>query len=358
MSRIRIGSIHMRLKVGLAPRIPRAHPTRIRQRSATEKILLRLLLAMTIAPWLHALPAQAQAMSTFVSRLGSDSGPCTAAAPCQTLQRALAKTRAGGQISALDSGNFGSVTINQAVSISGSGATGVLATSGVTGITINAGANDIINLQGLDIDGAGSGANGIQFNTGGLLTIQDSVIRGFSNGINFQPNGSSALSVGNTVVSSNSTGISFQSSATSTGILNAVHLVNNGTGIAALGASSTGSASVTVQNSLVVNNGTIGILSGGFSAVMVANSTIAGNAVGLEAQNTGATLQVAGSTLTGNGTGMLAANGGQLLSGRGNSVDGNSSGNSIPSASPPPTFNLMVSASTNRSARSRSTARP
>src|SRR5262249_18338994 len=106
---------------------------------------------------------------------------------------------------------------------------------------------------------------------------------------------STALSVGDTVVSSNSTGISFQNSATSTGILNAVQLVNNGTGIAALGASSTGSASVTVQNSLVVNNGTIGILSGGFSAVMVANSTIAGNADGLEAQNAGAMLQVAGS---------------------------------------------------------------
>jgi hypothetical protein len=43
----------------------------------------------------------------------------------------------------------------------------------------------IINLQGLDIDGAGSGASGIQFNTGGSLNVQNSVIRGFSNGINF-----------------------------------------------------------------------------------------------------------------------------------------------------------------------------
>jgi hypothetical protein len=108
---------------------------------------------------------------------------------------------------------------------------------------------------------------------------------------------------------------------------------------------------VTVQNSVVVNNGTIGILSGGFSAVMVANSTIAGNGVGLEAQNAGATLQVAGSTLTGNGTGMLAANGGQLLSGRGNSIGGNSRGNSIPTTSsppPPPPAQLLVSRSIDR----------
>jgi hypothetical protein len=49
----------------------------------------------------------------------------------------------------------------------------VLATSSVTGITINTGANDIINLRGLEIDGAGSGANGILFNTGGLFSDDD-----------------------------------------------------------------------------------------------------------------------------------------------------------------------------------------
>jgi hypothetical protein len=129
---------------------------------------------------------------------------------------------------------------------------------------INASANDIINLQGLDIDGAGSGANGIRFNTGASLNVQNSVIRGFSNGTNFQPNGSSALSVGNTLVSNNATGIRFQNSAISTGILNDVQLVKNGTDIVALGTSSTGPATVTIQNGVVANNGTVGILSGLF----------------------------------------------------------------------------------------------
>jgi hypothetical protein len=187
----------MRSRLGLPPRTHGAHPTRTHQRSTIGKIVLWLLLAMTIAPWLHALPAQAQAMRTFVSGLGQDSNPCTATAPCQTLQAALAKTLAEGQISALDSANYGYV--NKAVSIiSARRATGVLATSSVAGITITAGANDIINLQGLDIDGAGSGADGIQFNSGASLNVQNSVIRGFSNGINFQPNGSTALSVGTT----------------------------------------------------------------------------------------------------------------------------------------------------------------
>jgi hypothetical protein len=142
----------------------------------------------------------------------------------------------------------GYVTINKAISITGLSTTGVLATSGVSGITINAGANDTINLQGLDIDGAGSGANGIQFNTGASLNVRNSVIRGFSNGITFQPNGSSTLSVGSTLISNNSTGISFQNSAISTGILNDLQLVNNGTGIVALGTSSTAPAAVTIAS--------------------------------------------------------------------------------------------------------------
>src|SRR5437588_9692714 len=144
----RIGSIRMRSKPALPPSIQGTHPTRLRQRSTMGRIVLCLLLAMTIVPWLHALPAQAQAIGTFVSGLGDDRNPCTVAAPCKTLQAALAKTLAGGQIFALDSADYGYVTINQAVSIiSGHGVTGVLATSSVTGVTINAGTNDTINLQ-------------------------------------------------------------------------------------------------------------------------------------------------------------------------------------------------------------------
>ena len=179
----------------------------------------------------------------------SDGNPCTVTSPCKTIQAALALTLAGGEIYALNSANYGSVTINQAVSIiGGHGATGVLAAS-VTGVTINAGPNDIVNLRGLDIDGAGSGTNGIQFNTGASLNIDDSVIRGFTNGISFQPSGSSALSVGSTLISNNSTGIMFQNAAASTGVLNDVQVVNNGSGIVALGASSTSPANLTVQSS-------------------------------------------------------------------------------------------------------------
>jgi len=70
-----------------------------------------------------------------------------ARAQCQTLQAALAKTLAGGQICALDSANYGYATINKISIVSARGATGALATSSITGITINAGANDTITCK-------------------------------------------------------------------------------------------------------------------------------------------------------------------------------------------------------------------
>ena len=53
----------------------------------------------------------------------------------------------------------------------------MLVPSGGTGITINAGPTDVINLRGLIIEGAGVGQNGIIFNTGGVLTIENCVVR-------------------------------------------------------------------------------------------------------------------------------------------------------------------------------------
>jgi hypothetical protein len=331
-----IGSIFMRSNPGFSPYLRHARTADV-DRSPPGKILLGLLLAITWGSWLSAVPAEAQATGTHVSGVGKDTNACTAAAPCLTLQAALAKTAAGGQIYPLDSANYGYVTINKAVSIlAGRGATGVLATSGLTGVTINASPNDIITLQGLDIDGAGSGASGIQFVSGASLNIQDSVIRGFSNGINFQPSGSSALLVARTLISSNPTGINFRSTAASAGVLNDVQLVNNGTGIAAVGTSSAGPATVTIQNSVVANNSSIGLLSGSYSALRVANSTVANNGVGLEAQTAGGLLQVSQSTITANSTGWLVTDGGQVVSSSGNSIGGNTSGNTAPPTSPSP----------------------
>jgi hypothetical protein len=228
------------------------------------------------------------------------------------------------------------VTITKAISIVSDGVTGgIMAASGGTGITINAGPNDVIDLHGLDIEGQGSGASGIVFNTGGSLNIQSCVIRGFTSvGINFEPTASSALTVSDTLVSDNTagTGIILQNmgSGIASGAFSHVEVVNNGAGVSVVDSNSIGSINVTIESSAVANNSAVGILANGSAVfVTVVNSTIANNGVGLQAQS-GALAHIGQSTTTGNQTGLLVSTSGQVISSGQNSISGNQSGNTVP----------------------------
>jgi len=290
------------------------------------KIALLLVPAMVIVLLLHAV---AQATSprlqlvmqtrTYVSGLGKDNSPCTASMPCQTFQAALNTTIAGGEIFVLDSANYGPVSINKAVTIASEGAVGgVLALSGA-GITINAGPNDVVTLRGLAIDGNNSGSVGIQFNSGPSLSIQNSVIRNFTNsGINFTPNSKSTLLVSDTVVTNNkSNGVVVVSgSGAVNGALNRVVASANGVGIFVYGSNTN---VIITDTNAGNNNYGVGASS---SAVMVRNSTISNNAVGLAADQA-AIIRVGQSTVTANATAWQATNGAQVQSYRNNNVSGN-----------------------------------
>src|SRR4051812_35149427 len=166
-------------------------------------ILHLLMRAAIMTPLLYAAaqansrrigPAPTPQIRTYVSGLGDDSGPCTETAPCRTFQTAIGLTLAGGEIFVLDSADYGPATIDKALTItSEGGVAGVLATKGA-GIKVYAGANDVVNLRGLDIDGSGRADTGIYFYSGQALSIQKSTVRRFVNsGINFIPSGSSTL---------------------------------------------------------------------------------------------------------------------------------------------------------------------
>jgi len=60
-----------------------------------------------------AVAAHAQATRTWVSGVGDDINPCSRTAPCKTFASAMSKTAPGGEISVLDPGGFGSITINK-----------------------------------------------------------------------------------------------------------------------------------------------------------------------------------------------------------------------------------------------------
>jgi len=209
--------------------------------------------------------AQAQANRTFVSGQGSDSNPCSLAAPCRSFAGALAQTNAGGEITILDPAGYGTVTINKAVSIvnDGVGEAGVTAASAVDAITVSAGSNDVVNLRGLTLVGGGIGKNGVNFISGFKLRIQNSVIRGFTgNGINSVTTGNftGTLSVSDTIVSDNQLhGILIQpsgSQAESEVLLVRVQSIGNGfDGFFFNGGSATGTLSALATDSIASENG-------------------------------------------------------------------------------------------------------
>ena len=76
-----------------------------------------LLGAMAVSLLACTAPAAAQATRTWVSGTGDDANPCSRTAPCKTFAGAISKTAAGGEISVLDPGGFGAVTITKSISI-------------------------------------------------------------------------------------------------------------------------------------------------------------------------------------------------------------------------------------------------
>src|SRR5262249_4943843 len=117
------------------------------------KLALSAIAASLLALNFISNPAQAQTR-VFVSATGSDSNPCTFAAPCRAFQHAHDVVAAGGEIDVLDPAGYGAVTITKAISIQGHGFAGIAVPSGGTGIFINAGAFDRVHLAGLLIDGS------------------------------------------------------------------------------------------------------------------------------------------------------------------------------------------------------------
>ena len=84
------------------------------------RLLLRAILPV-VALLLTGTLASAQATRTWVSGVGDDANPCSRTAPCKTFAGAISKTAPAGEIDALDSGGFGTITITKAISIVGVG---------------------------------------------------------------------------------------------------------------------------------------------------------------------------------------------------------------------------------------------
>jgi hypothetical protein len=252
-----------------------------------RKTLLSLatLCCGVLATMLVAAPANAQATRTWVSGVGDDANPCSRTAPCKTFAGAISKTAPAGEINVLDPGGFGGVTITKSITISSEGFEAGVLVSGTNGINVSAGATDEVRLIGLDIEGLGTGLDGIKVFSGLRVYVLNCRIHHFSgNGINMASTTSGArLFVQNSFISQNGTaaatngGININGTANIGSLVDTVLDSNQNFGSRASGASN-----VVAHTRTIVNNSPAAILlaSGGagfsFGPSNVYSGTITG----------------------------------------------------------------------------------
>ena len=294
------------------------------------------VLAIAIFMFAFASMAQAQATRTWVSGVGDDANPCSRTAPCKTFAGAISKTAACGEISVLDPGGFGAVTITKSITIDGTGTLAGILAAGTTGIIINAAATDVITLRGISIDGACTGIRGINVLQAKTVNVEDCVIFRFAGeGILVNETSDLNLNVRNTVIRDNTgDGISATTSSGSLrvrGTLDNVRLSGNGNGLHAKSGTL-----ITARNCVFSNNTTNGIFadataSSGAAVVFVAASQISLNGGnGVRAGNAGnlgtSGIEIAQNQIDSNtGNGVLISTNGLVNTFSNNSIQGNGS---------------------------------
>jgi hypothetical protein len=242
-----------------------------------------------------ASQAGAQASRTWVSGLGDDLNPCARTLPCMTFSAALAETEAGGQISAIDPGDFGPVTITKAVTIDVSNVKGSVLNTSSSAIVVDAGAGDDIVLRGLDINGGDApgapacrygGDSGVRVVSARSVRIEDSRIGRQQKAIEVVPTNAASVFV------------------------NRVEIADNCTNGIIAAPTGTGTAAVTIRNSTISNSGTALSVARGATA-WLSGSMLFKNALAYQTLGTGVindygTNQLVANTADGAATNHLA----------------------------------------------------
>ena len=217
--------------------------------------------AMAMAAPSHA---SAQATRTWVSGVGDDVNPCSRTAPCKTFAGAISKTAAGGEIDCLDPGGFGAITITKSITIDCNGVIGGVLYSAGSGVTVN-GTDIVVTLRNIQINGLGTGTNGVRFFNGKRVILENVFITG---------------------------------NATAGVVVNSM----------------AGSGHLVINNSEIVNGTNDGIRVS-YGVTSVNNSTIAGNSIFALIAENGGVINANNNMITYNGIAVQAGNGGAGQSG-------------------------------------------
>jgi hypothetical protein len=288
----------------------------------------------------------AQATRTWVSGVGDDVNPCSRTAPCKTFAGAISKTAAGGEINCLDSGGFGSVTTTKSITIKCEGCIGGILAAGTFGVNVNDSASGspgtaIVTISGLDIEGIGSGTNGIQFLSGATLHVHKTQIRNFrqsgagGNGISITPStGVRKISIADTYITdcgstANNAAILLRPTAGASlnVAVNNTQMEANANGIFLDGSGGAGACNLNVKHSVMTEGSVNGIAvssTGGVFGAMVTDSFMTSNAgAGATVAGGSATLRLGDNHISSNALGVSASGGGTLQSFKNNQIAGN-----------------------------------
>jgi hypothetical protein len=287
------------------------------------------ILALAAFAFAATLSAQAQATRTWVSGVGDDVNPCSRTAPCKTFAGAISKTAAAGEISVLDPGGFGTVTITKSITLNGTGTLAGILSALTNGVNINDGATAspntiVVTLRDISIDGAGNGVRGINYISGKTLMLDHCWIYGIGGGpgrgIDVNKTAAGRLQVLDTVIENVlEDGIHMTTTASRiAAVIDRTRVMNCGQD----GIESASNVSAMITNSTVSNNVGVGIRTSLAGSIVDIDDTFVGlNTIGIQACP-GSSLQLSDCTIAGHGTG-LSVNGGTIDSFQGNSLIAN-----------------------------------
>ena len=181
----------------------------------------------------------------------------------------------------LDPGGYGAVTITKALSILTDPAFGSTLNPTVHGITVNAGANDVVLIDGLTIDGGnGQGLTGIRFLAGKSLTVRNCLIKGQrgSPGVGIEiANSAGAVNVvvSDCLISANGIGVRAKPSGGGTAKMMLDRVVVDGsTGAGVLAEQG---SNIRISNTVITNNAPGLSATGNANLVSLGNNTVIGN---------------------------------------------------------------------------------
>jgi hypothetical protein len=290
------------------------------------------VIAIAIFMFAFASFASAQATRTWVSGVGDDANPCSRTAPCKTFAGAISKTAKDGEISVLDPGGFGSVTITKSITLNGTHGSGfgsILSSGAAQGILINitdpADVRKTVRIVTLNLNGSSTGIDGIKVLAATSVNIEDCVLDGFTNaGINDVRSVTGSLNVSDTIVRNTVQSCIrvVPTGGTTTAVLNNVRTFGS-TGNS--GYAQSGNVISTLKNCAFTGNVSNGVFSDN-GQMTIEGCVISHNAIGIFVTAPGI-VRLSNSVMTNNATSINAAGQPQVSSAGNNLINGNPTNN-------------------------------